>query len=233
MPLNWTDAIRCYNEDSLREHGVLPWHTVTVYHRLVNAFAKGDAESVCRHAADLGHYLADAHVPLHLCSNYNGQLTGQHGIHALLESRIPEYFMDQMLVPLNRPRWISDVRKSIWDILRESYAPLVSVFDCERSCRITVPIPWQFSPIKQGSRLVRKESKEFVHCYNQCLGGLMGQRLSASVYNLASWWWSAWIEAGQPSGLRTTPLEDTEERQAVDSMLQTPLMGQSKLSCED
>ncbi|MFM7699293.1 MAG: hypothetical protein ACKO7V_00710, partial [Bacteroidota bacterium] len=58
MPMNWTDAIRCYHEDSLREHGVLPWHTVTVYRHLVNAFAKGDAGAVCRQAADLGHYLA-------------------------------------------------------------------------------------------------------------------------------------------------------------------------------
>jgi len=233
MPMNWTDAIRCYHEDSLREHGVLPWHTVTVYRRLVNAFAKGDAGAVCRHAADLGHYLADAHVPLHLCSNYNGQFTGQHGIHALLESRIPEYFIDQMLLPFQRPRWIPDVRLSIWDIIRESSAPMASVFDCERRCRTTVPISLQFSPIQQRSLLVRKESKEFVRCYDQCLGGLMGQRLSASIQNVASWWWSAWIEAGQPAGLRAKALDYPEERPEPDSLLRTPHLGQSKQSCED
>ncbi|MFM7748575.1 MAG: hypothetical protein ACKO7X_11740, partial [Bacteroidota bacterium] len=151
----------------------------------------------------------------------------------LLESRIPEYFIDQMLLPFQRPRWIPDVRLSIWDIIRESSAPLASVFACERRCRNTVPIPWQFSPIQQGSRLARKESKEFVQCYDQCLGGLMGQRLSASIHNVASWWWSAWIEAGQPAGLRTKALDYPEEIPVLDSLLRTPLLGQSKQSCED
>ncbi|MFM8685612.1 MAG: zinc dependent phospholipase C family protein, partial [Bacteroidota bacterium] len=246
MPMNWGDAIRCYHEDSLQEHGVLPWHTVTVYRRLVNAFAKGDAGAVCRHAADLGHYLADAHVPLHLCSNYNGQFTGQHGIHALLESRIPEYFIDQMLLPFQRPRWIPDVRLSIWDIIRESSAPLASVFACERRCRNTVPIPWQFSPIQQGSRLARKESKEFVQCYDQCLGGLMGQRLSASIHNVASWWWSAWIEAGQPKGVSrmdkrtfvhnekglSTPVSEIEEIQ-VDTITSLRVLNQESKECDE
>lgn len=206
MPRNWNDAILCYNEDSLRSHGILPWHTERVYRRLVYAFAQGDAESVCRYAADLGHYLADAHVPLHLCSNYNGQLTGQHGIHALLESRIPEYFLGKMVVNLRRPFWVPDVRTAVWEIIRESSAPLSKVFDCERQCREKIPTWLQVAPVKNGQRLVRRESLEFVECYDNCLEGLMGQRLSCAITHLASWWWSAWIEAGQPAGLRSKPL---------------------------
>lgn len=205
MPHKWESAILCYSEDSLRAHGILPWHAEKVYRLLVHAFAKEDASSVVRYAADLGHYLADAHVPLHLCSNYNGQFTGQHGIHALLESRIPEYFIAATPVPNKRPQWIPDVRKAIWDIIRESSSSLPRVFDCERQCRSKVPRHLQYSPIRVGQRLARKESYEFVECYHNCLEGLMGQRLSASVWALASWWYSAWIEAGQPSGLRSKP----------------------------
>ena len=29
---------------------------------------------ILRYAAELGHYIADAHVPLHASSNHNGQL---------------------------------------------------------------------------------------------------------------------------------------------------------------
>jgi hypothetical protein len=43
----------------------------------------------------LGHYIGDAHVPLHTTSNYNGQKTNQHGIHGLWESRIPEQLFDE------------------------------------------------------------------------------------------------------------------------------------------
>jgi len=218
LPRNWNEAILCYSEDSLRARGLLPWHIERVYRYLINAFAQGDAGSVCRYAADLGHYLADAHVPLHLCSNYNGQFTGQHGIHALLESRIPEYFLGTMLVPMKRPHWVPDVRLAVWEIIWESSAPLPRVFDCERQCRANVPTHWQVAPLKNGQRLVRRESIEFVQCYDQCLGGLMGQRLSASVSNLASWWWSAWIEAGQPAGLRSKPLSHWKDILEVDSM---------------
>jgi hypothetical protein len=31
-------------------------------------------------AADLGHYIADAHMPLHTSDNHDGQLTDQKGI---------------------------------------------------------------------------------------------------------------------------------------------------------
>ncbi|NBY29823.1 MAG: hypothetical protein EBQ67_03150 [Sphingobacteriia bacterium] len=61
----------------------------------------------------------------------------------------------------------------------------------------------------------------------------MGQRLSASIHHVASWWWSAWIEAGQPAGLRATALDYPEEIPALDTLLRTPLLGQSKQSCED
>jgi hypothetical protein len=246
LPHRWDKAILCYGEDSLRAHGILPWHTEKVYRLLVYAFAKGDAPSVVRYAADLGHYLADAHVPLHLCSNYNGQFTGQHGIHALLESRIPEYFITTMPVPIKRPQWIPDVRIAVWDIIRESSWSLPRVFDCERQCRSEIPLHLQFTPSRTGQRLARKESFEFVRCYHNCLGGLMGKRLSASVWALASWWYSAWIEAGQPAGLRNKPLpiwnEAMENGSAgdqphaatgVDSLGGTYFYGPSKNGCED
>ena len=50
-------------------------------------------EDVLRTAADLGHYLADAHVPLHTTGNYNGQRTNQTGIHALWETHNVEHLM--------------------------------------------------------------------------------------------------------------------------------------------
>jgi hypothetical protein len=45
---------------------------------------------ILRYSAEIGHYIADAHVPLHTCTNHNGQLTNQIGIHSFWESRIPE-----------------------------------------------------------------------------------------------------------------------------------------------
>jgi len=81
--------------DSFSRHGILPFYIPQLYLKLVHAFKFKDLKNILRLAADLGHYVGDAHVPLHTSSNYNGQLTGQTGLHAFWESRIPELFADQ------------------------------------------------------------------------------------------------------------------------------------------
>ena len=62
--------------------------------RLTKAFQDRDAKKIIQLSSEFGHYIGDAHVPLHTTENYNGQLTNQVGIHAFWESRIPELFAD-------------------------------------------------------------------------------------------------------------------------------------------
>nr|MBP7514011.1 hypothetical protein [Flavobacteriales bacterium] len=82
VPRPWKQAVAKYTEDTLKAYGIVPWHIQVVYGRLVNAFQRGDVDRILYYSADLGHYVGDAHVPLHTTENYNGQLTNQHGIHA-------------------------------------------------------------------------------------------------------------------------------------------------------
>ena len=42
----------------------------------------------------IAHYTADAHVPFHAALNYDGQLTGQWGIHSRFESELFERYKD-------------------------------------------------------------------------------------------------------------------------------------------
>ncbi len=58
--------------------------------RLTTAFKNKDPAKILKLSAELGHYIADFHVPLHASSNHNGQYTNQKGIHGFWESRIPE-----------------------------------------------------------------------------------------------------------------------------------------------
>ena len=82
----------------VRRFGVLPWQLHWTYRKLVTLMAPTDStpvalDNVLRTAADLGHYLADAHVPLHTTGNYNGQRTNQTSIHALWETYNVEQLM--------------------------------------------------------------------------------------------------------------------------------------------
>ena len=89
-----------------RRFGVLPWQLFWTYRKLVALMAPTDStpvvlDEVLRTAADLGHYLADAHVPLHTTGNYNGQRTNQTGIHALWETHNVEYLLASNTCDLN------------------------------------------------------------------------------------------------------------------------------------
>ena len=68
----YSKAVEACGDDSLWAYGVLPWNIEWAHSRLVEAMDARDREAILRAAADLGHYVADAHVPLHTTLNYNG-----------------------------------------------------------------------------------------------------------------------------------------------------------------
>ena len=95
LPKYWHEAIEKYGEDTLTNRGTVPWHAYFTYKQLVKAFAEGNYNRIINKSSDLAHYLADASVPLHTTSNYNGQETGQNGIHGFWETRLPQLFSDE------------------------------------------------------------------------------------------------------------------------------------------
>ena len=90
MPRKWYDAVAKYSEDTLQAYGIVPWHINVMKLKLQKAFESKNVDLILKYSADIGHYIGDAHVPLHTTENYNGQLTNQKGIHGLWESRLVE-----------------------------------------------------------------------------------------------------------------------------------------------
>ena len=89
LPHKWTDAVAKFGADTLQGYGIVPWHVQIMLNRLTMAFKEKDFSSIMKNSAEIGHYIADAHVPLRASSNHNGQYTNQKGIHAFRKSRIP------------------------------------------------------------------------------------------------------------------------------------------------
>jgi len=83
LPKFWKLAVEKYSADTLFAYGVVPYHVQTTLYRLAEAFKNKDVDRILQLSADIGHYVADAHVPLHTSLNYDGQLTQQNGIHSL------------------------------------------------------------------------------------------------------------------------------------------------------
>jgi hypothetical protein len=123
LPRNYDDALKKYGIDTLRQNGMVPWRTYEIAGRLVRGFEalhkNGQyAESDIRFfSAIIGHYVADAHVPLHAVLNYNGQLTGQTGLHYRWEGELFVRNEKQLVIkpaPLKR---IANERDFIFETL--------------------------------------------------------------------------------------------------------------------
>ena len=127
MPRKWNDAVEKFTEDTLLTYGIVPWHIQTIYNRLVLAFEERDIDYILKNSADLGHYVSDAHVPLHTTVNYNGQLTNQKGIHAFWESRLPELFADNYDYLVGTAEYQYSALEVAWEAIESSFNALDSV----------------------------------------------------------------------------------------------------------
>ena len=97
MPRYWIHAVEKYSEDTLQAYGIVPFHINRVSYWLIDAFKQHDVDRIIELSTDLGHYIADANVPLHTTENYNGQLTGQYGIHGFWNHVCQSCFLITMI----------------------------------------------------------------------------------------------------------------------------------------
>lgn len=200
MPRKWNDAVAKFSEDTLQAYGIVPWHIEVMFKRLVTAMQRGNVDLILKNATDLGHYVGDAHVPLHTTENYNGQLTNQHGIHAFWESRIPEISAENYDHLVGRALYIDSPLDAAWEAVYDSHMLLDSVFGIERRLSIEYPEDRKYAYEQRGTSrtLTRSYSREFTLAYETAMQGMVERRMNASILSLGSIWYSAWVVAGQP-----------------------------------
>lgn len=182
------------------KQGILPYHLVAFQQRLTNAFREENWSSVIRLSAEMGHYLADAHVPLHTTVNYNGQLSDQDGIHAFWESRIPELFAaDKYNLFVPKARYIEDKQTWFWSIVLESHSLVHEVLRKELEVRGNIQKDQQFCFEERGGITVRLACKKYAEAYQNAMAGMVEKQMRAAIENIGSSWYTAWIDAGKPA----------------------------------
>ncbi len=182
----------------LDEHGILPYHLLRAYRQLVRAFESGDEKRILKQAADIGHYIADAHVPLHTTENYNGQLTGQEGIHAFWESRLPELFADSYDFFVGKAEYVEQPADFFWQTVFDSHSLVDSVLQEERALRQNYPAEQVYCYEERGGLQLRTSCRPYALAYHRRLHGMVERRMRAAVHAVASIWYSAYIDAGSP-----------------------------------
>jgi S1/P1 Nuclease len=209
IPRRWEDAVAKYSEDSLLAHGIVPWRIQQLLGALTRAFREKNSSSILRISADLGHYIGDAHVPLHTSSNHNGQKTGQQGIHGFWESRLPEllaeadwdFFMEKAI-------YIPNPGEYIWARVLESAAAVDSVLLFEARLSASTAAHLKYAYEWRNQQVLRQYSTGYSKKYAAMLKGMVERRMRTAIHTVASFWYTAWVNAGQPnlSGLSKTGL---------------------------
>lgn len=198
LPRFWSAAVKKLGEDSLRKHGIVPWYIQTASFQLTEAFREKDPKRILRISADLGHYIADAHVPLHTTRNYNGQLTRQEGIHAFWESRLPELYAADYDLWIGQATYIENISEAAWKAVNHAHVASDSVFLLEKQLSESFAQDKKFSYEPRNNVLVRTYSEDFSRAYHDLLKGQVQRQMRSSIEMVSNLWFTCWINAGQP-----------------------------------
>jgi hypothetical protein len=199
LPRKWDKAVEKYTIDSVNNHGIVPWWILTMQWRLTEAFKKKNPAVILKLSAEIGHYISDAHVPLHACSNHNGQYTNQRGIHGFWESRLPELLAEkEWSFFIGKAYYITDKEKFTWKRILESAAASDSVLLFERKLNETFPPDQKYAFEERNGKILKQYSSAYAIAYDKMLDGMAERRMRGSIEAIACFWLTAWIDAGQP-----------------------------------
>ncbi|WP_210463139.1 zinc dependent phospholipase C family protein [Rufibacter roseolus] len=220
LPRRWDDAVQKFGPDTLQRHGIVPWHIGLVQYQLTQAFQEHDVPRLLRLSAELGHYVADACVPLHTTHNYNGQFTNQRGIHGLWESRLPELWAPEYDFFIGPPQHLANPGRMAWEIVARSNAALDSVFSVEKQLTKTFSEDKKYSLEERGASTVKVYSRAFSQAYHRGLHGQVERQMRLAIHLVASYWYTAWVNAGQPDLRQLAPLTPEQKQQLEQNKIE-------------
>ena len=218
IPKKWNDAVTKLSEDTLNAYGIVPWQIQRTYYKLVKAFENKDSILILKHSADLGHYIADAHVPLHTSENYNGQMTNQVGIHGFWESRLPELFAGDYDYFVGKAKYINNPLNAAWNIVENTFTMLDSTLSIEKRLNKSFPSDRKYTYNERNNKVIKEYSIDYSTAYHKELNGMVERQMRSSILSVGSFWYSAWVDAGQPDMKKLTKKNiSAEEKKQVET----------------
>lgn len=198
LPHSWKKMTDSLPEDTLFHRGIVPWQIEIMCYRLTKAFEDKDWNLAMQLSTDLGHYIADANVPLHTTSNYDGQKTNQKGLHALWESRLPELFSTQYDFMVGPAKYEKNINDRAFQAVANANLALDSVLKMEADITRKMGEEAKYSFEDRNGQSQRVYSKAFCEAYHKALSGQVERRMQASIQMVADLLYTCWMNAGQP-----------------------------------
>jgi hypothetical protein len=201
LPRDYDAALQKFGRSTLERNGLLPWRLAEFFGQLRRGFEGFGRQSafattdVILFSASMSHYIQDAHQPFHGTDNYDGQLTGQRGIHARFETNLIERFQSRLTLNPPAPKPITNPRDESFRVLIDSYDLVDGILQADKTA------------------VAGKETydDDYYEKLFAAVKPVIDRRISAAISATASLIMGAWEAAGRP----TLKLEDARPVEKV------------------
>ena len=220
LPSSFDKAINRYSWDTLKKYGYVPYQIMVMKDKLTTAFKNQDKDSILFYAADLGHYIGDANVPLHTTLNYDGQLTNQTGLHSLWESMIPELEMETYrLFNGHKAQYLRNPMREVQKAMQRAHNLVPDMLEKERSVTLSFTDSTKYRYQMRNGKQSRSYTSGFAKAYAEQLKPMINRQLLFSASMIADFWYTAWVDAGKPN-LSNLFKNSTEMQAAIASEME-------------
>jgi len=163
-------------------HGDSIWQIERFTLRLADSLRRRRWQEADEDAVFAAHYAADLTQPLHTVMNYDGQLTGQIGVHARFETELVNSLAEGWRLKPQPATFEPDLRARIFEEAVASYSCRNLVF---ASDHIAVSGRNYLDP-------------QYHTMFYKLAGPVAEKQLAAGASFVSSLWYTAWVRAGKP-----------------------------------
>lgn len=164
--------------------GIAPWTIMELMEDMTESMRTNDWMWAARCGAAMSHYLGDLHMPLHCTRNYNGQETGQHGVHSRFESDMAKAFVQFDDIVPTPAVYIEAPFRALLGWAADSMAVAPEVLRADVMA----------TRVDNG----RTDTEPYYLKLWELTSDIVYERLGSAAGHLSSIWYTAWVNAGRP-----------------------------------
>ena len=162
--------------------GRLPWLIHDCYDRLLEAFRAQDKSQILLISDEMAGYIVDLNSPSNLTKNRDGQETGQHGLWLRLTERLPQAMGKKLKLRSDAANYLDKPDEYVFSVILESYVWNDNILYLDALAKRG----------KQGY------TEYYFDDFARRAGPILAERLSHAAEDTASYWYTAWTDAGRP-----------------------------------
>lgn len=131
IPQSLDSLIMLHGYTFVYDNGILPFAAIAWADSVKKYFLLRDWQNAMLKAADLGHYIGDAHNPLHITRNYDGQYTNQNGVHSRYETNLINRYNSIINYGGENVNYIQDINNHVFGFIYSNYVYVDSVLKAD------------------------------------------------------------------------------------------------------